>query len=639
MLGHSWRGATTRYSLSKELRWITVQSSEMRNIGEVASGRDTLLYLPDEIIHAVLSHLPLKSLVACQSTCTQLAILSKNILLWKNQCQLEYRLWHPRHNFEALLRQPAGSVDWERLLKHRKNIDRNISIDLESVLATSHKRINNIRTMVRYGDDARELLQRRDQEADGAVDILARKYWIKETLGCLDRLVAVQEWQALKDGQDVPLERVFGALDICIAEGPVMTLDELSYHLDMLAESFLVENPNSELLRPAQKASAAIAFLRSRGFRGLISEANYRDLQNNLLSVALLDSNHHTLPLMSVILFCCVARRIGLNAHPCGMPFHMRAVILHPDGDDNIFFDPYYSAEEVSILSLREELSNLRVPLDVHRRFLGPADIKEMIQRAAGNIQSSLRLNHAYTRVMQGSSTHPDGVELSPHGANNAVAIIQLLFGSSNEPNGEARNMQLHPILSSYVQDYFSHFKHDTELVAKYLIPSFGPGLEATYLEDILDRVRNEDEAARVEKKRQLTTDESELLFCSQPDESFVEASTGRATYRVGTLFRHKRYRYMAIIAGWDYKCEQRETWIEQMGVDKLPGGRTQSFYHSLVEDESIRYVAEENIEPVLKGDVGPSAALLRVAGRFFKRWDPDEWKFVSNVQDEYPQD
>jgi F-box protein 21 len=54
--------------------------------------------------------------------------------------------------------------------------------------------------------------------------------------------------------------------------------------------------------------------------------------------------------------------------------------------------------------------------------------------------------------------------------------------------------------------------------------------------------------------------------------------------------------------------------------------------------DKSVRYVAEENIEAV-SPDKEPSEAMMKLAGRHFKRWDNDEHIFVSNVRDEYPDD
>lgn len=54
------------------------------------------------------------------------------------------------------------------------------------------------------------------------------------------------------------------------------------------------------------------------------------------------------------------------------------------------------------------------------------------------------------------------------------------------------------------------------------------------------------------------------------------------------------------------------------------------------LEDGSVRYLAEENIRPEKPKDVN---ALLRLAGKYFKRFDYEEGKFVSNVKVEYPDD
>ena len=95
------------------------------------------------------------------------------------------------------------------------------------------------------------------------------------------------------------------------------------------------------------------------------------------------------------------------------------------------------------------------------------------------------------------------------------------------------------------------------------------------------------------------------------------------------------------------------------MGIDRLQAGRYQSFYHVLyvaylslrlflvpalltqfsVEDKSIRYVAEENIEPIFSHLGGLPQKLIAIAGRHFKRWDPQTQSFVSNMKDEYPDD
>ena len=56
----------------------------------------------------------------------------------------------------------------------------------------------------------------------------------------------------------------------------------------------------------------------------------------------------------------------------------------------------------------------------------------------------------------------------------------------------------------------------------------------------------------------------------------------------------------------------------------------------SRVEDKSVRYVAEENIE-ITKPDI--PYRLMCLAGRHFKRWDRVTKCFISNIRDEYPDD
>ena len=57
------------------------------------------------------------------------------------------------------------------------------------------------------------------------------------------------------------------------------------------------------------------------------------------------------------------------------------------------------------------------------------------------------------------------------------------------------------------------------------------------------------------------------------------------------------------------------------------------------VEDKSVRYVAEENIEAINPEFSELPPALVAVAGKHFNRWDEDTRTFVSNIKDEYPED
>ena len=82
------------------------------------------------------------------------------------------------------------------------------------------------------------------------------------------------------------------------------------------------------------------------------------------------------------------------------------------------------------------------------------------------------------------------------------------------------------------------------------------------------------------------------------------------------------------------------QTWIVHMGVHKLVRAQHQPFYKVLVEDGSERYAAEENLEPMARGQED-----LRVpheaVGRFFRAFDEDNGCYVPNEELEgvYPED
>lgn len=55
------------------------------------------------------------------------------------------------------------------------------------------------------------------------------------------------------------------------------------------------------------------------------------------------------------------------------------------------------------------------------------------------------------------------------------------------------------------------------------------------------------------------------------------------------------------------------------------------------MEDGSVRYVAEENIDLILPNFSELPSILTGIAGKHFKRWDEQSRAFVSNMRDEYP--
>ena len=137
---------------------------------------------------------------------------------------------------------------------------------------------------------------------------------------------------------------------------------------------------------------------------GIASELQYRDLQNNYIGIALQDPDHPSLPLISVAIFCGVAQRLGLNAHCCGFPNHVHAIIYPisgetldgrrpteiPDLQTPMYLDPYRSDLEVPVEHLRTQLVAWGVNTGDFHRFLGDSSIRNIVLRTSRNILTTV---------------------------------------------------------------------------------------------------------------------------------------------------------------------------------------------------------------------------------------------------------
>jgi len=88
-----------------------------------------------------------------------------------------------------------------------------------------------------------------------------------------------------------------------------------------------------------------------------------------------------------------------------------------------------------------------------------------------------------------------------------------------------------------------------------------------------------------------------------------LKENAQRVHLKVGQVIRHRKYDYKGVIVGYDRRCAAPESWIRHMGVDTLPHGRHQPFYHVLCDkndrptgDGATTYVAQENCNPLPPG-------------------------------------
>ena len=289
------------------------------------------------------------------------------------------------------------------------------------------------------------------------------------------------------------------------------------------------------------------------------------------MGVALQDEDHPSLPLVSVVIYCSVAKRLGLDAQPCGFPFHVYAIIKHAedltlDGrawdsesvENPMYMDPFRSDQEIPIQALRAQLSQLGVSSTTYATLLDASPTVDIIHRTGLNILTSIRtpvhnlnaLNHEMVpRIF------PE-MESAFYGALWALLLLP-----------EAESLAFHGQRNRYLPHIMDclekQFSMDTWLIEEHILPLFYDLREHRQLHDTLRLTRVEDTMPKQVRER-------------------TEKISKSVRYKVGQVFQHKRYHYQAVIIGWDVECKETERWMAQMGVHQLTGGRHQSFYHVL---------------------------------------------------------
>lgn len=592
----------------------------------------SLLLLPDELINAILTHLLPRDLFACQLTCRTLDRLSSESLVWRRLCSVEYRYWHCKHDMTTLLSAPPVSVNWKRLLTLRSRQDRAIEETFKLALGQQAYRVQRAQQILEYGYDAKDAL-RKQMNCDATRDDgLARRYWASQLLGSIERAQALEHWSRLASGEDVPLERAFGAFDLFVADRPPETLDELSHHFDALVAQFRADDMFADFLDArdvAVKAQVVAQWLSMQGLTGVPSQARFRDLKNALISVVLREQSHPSLPIVSVAIFCCVAQRLGLDARPCGYPLKVLAVIVGNTGQsagdqsrDPVYLDPSGGSQGIELATLRTQLSAWGIPSVHHPQYLEPASTISMIRRVARNLEESLSESDAYEDALAGPGQESWQTTLHPKRAYYAVVWANILFmpESQGVPSSIQHQQSVIRHVAGLAGPIVDHFPFEMHLLRRYVEPRATQTRIADLLESLELNIAANDKPRGAKMRSELAT----------PPQ-----------FQIGQVFKHKRYGYTGVITGWDDECKAGDAWIETMNVHSLSRGSRQPFYNAVgATDETTRYVAEENVKLFRPEELaGMPEGLAMIAGKYFERWDDQTKRFVSNVRDQYPED
>ncbi|KAL6721101.1 hypothetical protein ACLMJK_000201 [Lecanora helva] len=577
--------------------------------------------LPNEIIYQILLCVPPASVTKVQQVSRQFNELAQPIL-WRHYCETRYTYWSSEHHIREKLSGAVAKVDWKSIFSERHKVDRMIDRGIDSILETQKGRVKKAESIVTHGYDAKDALLRHMAVGDDADDVLARRFYSDAVLGALHRKMAVQEWVKIRNGEQIPWEMAFATFDMFVLHERKGDFLETKLALDQIAEQFRRTDPDFNARPPRQKTIVLAEYLRGENLIGIERDDLYHNLQNNFIGIALQDPKHPSLPLVSVVIFCSVAARLGLDAQPCGFPLNVLAIVKPPSGRtlDGIetntserpapmYMDPFRSAEEVDVGDLKTQLQSLGVAPSSFSEYLDVSSRDEMVRRCAKNILNSIQAPPRHygvgTIVANHSFPEMDGALYA------ALWSLLLLSDSGHEGTPLQRGRYLRFIMEKMETEYLT----DVGLIEEHVLPTVLNPAERETLINTIRVVRTADQKSKQIKRRSLDTER-------------------KVQYKVGQVFRHKRYNYQAVVTGWDVECEADDQWITTMNVRSLSRGQYQSFYHVLVEDKSVRYVAEENME-IIDQQIGPK--LMALAGQHFKRQNGTAVEFVSNIKDEYP--
>lgn len=343
----------------------------------------------------------------------------------------------------------------------------------------------------------------------------------------------------------------------------ILIIIQICMKLDGVVTQLATQYPNTDQLTPREKALTVASFLKANNITGIEPGREYHLLEHNFLGVALDDTGHNSLPLVSAAIYCYAAQRIGLNARLCGFPLHVHVIIIPPPGfdvdgnaigdakqGDPIYMDPFRSEKETHVSNLQNQLTWLGASSAERFTYLGESHISQVILRCGKNIMNSIQ------RTEQFPDTHTTLLDLES--AKYAALWASIL---ASDPIRPADRRQYVPWL---VELLAVEFSFDVHLAERYLAPIFRGLPEHERIMEGLHVMQAVDDEPKQIRRR--------------------SSENKNTRYRVGQVFCHRRYNYYAIITGWDTKCEADEYWARTMRIDNLPAGRHQSFYHVLYD-------------------------------------------------------
>lgn len=593
--------------------------TENENASNGSANVPKLVALPDEVLTTILSYLDPVSLTKTLQVNQQFFRVGTENLLWRDLVLKTFRFWDDEDFIEDRQLNPAVQR-WKDLFTIRKR--------------KINETVRCIRRMVDGPTGRLRLAQRVQSMGYGVKDVLldmyhnappetllAQRYWVYSMLGCINRSFALQRLQLIKFREDRknPTEEALAALDMFVlgadANGDI---GDTFSRLDEMVAAVRAAHPEIKSKTPRERACIIAEFLRQKNWIGISEGAEYYSIENQFLGIALRSSSRNSLPLISCVIYCYVCRAFDLRAQPCSFPNHVHAVVqplLDPNSGlpqtdldgrhlpadfvlntttpdsvadllgnsqqtptetpsdlTHLYIDPFHSSEPVPIATLNQQLTFTVPSMQRAQRaaFLVPAAPRGLLIRTAHNIIRSIREAAIREHTLRATGGHigfgfdlrdADGnrITIDLHAAAYAALYTHVLFATS-----------AHNVTDNIedLQAYFvHHFPEDIPNYMEYIKP-FTRGFTRGFdnedgVDELVSELLNQDDQLPVPKLR-------EDVEGSEP-----------IKFKVGTVFKHRRQGYTAVIYGWDSTCKMDERWIRGNNVDRLPNGRGQPFYNA----------------------------------------------------------
>lgn len=347
----------------------------------------------------------------------------------------------------------------------------------------------------------------------------------------------------------VPTSDVLPRLPANDARQIVRTLDEL-------ARRFRTEHPTIAEMSTRQKALSLVRWLRAKNLTGMDRpELNYRNLRNCFIGHALSEEHHPSLPIISSAIFTCLAERLGMTAFCLAFPSHVHAAVYAPFGEDldgeqfdnpkgerqRMCLDPYGSDNEVLLEDLRARLSEFTWTQGTEA-FLMPSPVSIIVQRTAQNIKAT----YETLNTVAGNSTNEHDMRrlrsghpgLNLEAAFYAAMWAELLMKQTSSFHWDST-------LPAFLRRVAHNWGEDLWILKKYLVPLYDEFLASRPHNPAMPRIGYSNVHEIVAMLENIDNRIPEV------SRRYTADINARVRYKIGQVFRHRRYQYVGVINGW----------------------------------------------------------------------------------------